>query len=123
MSAVATVDSAYAFTAASYAIILTRTLLRRLKHEKYIPDDYLMFFSMLFAALSTACYPISVNTSLAAMPGLGLKTHKLTEEKIYYGTILTVHGDPKTLTPEQIQHGSLYSESCRQTIDSDTPHS
>lgn len=62
-SAAAVVDSAYAFTAASYAIIVTRTLLRRFKHESFLPDDYLMFFSMIFAALNTACYPISVNTS------------------------------------------------------------
>ncbi|KAF8865719.1 hypothetical protein BDZ45DRAFT_372901 [Acephala macrosclerotiorum] len=81
-SAAAVVDSAYAFTAASYAIILTRTLLRRLKHESFLPDDYLMFFSTVFATLDTACYPIS----------------------IYYGTILTVHDDPEKLTLEQIQY-------------------
>lgn len=63
MSAVATVDSAYAFTAASYVIILARTLLRRLKHEKLLLDDYLMLFSMVFYAFNTAAYPITVSVA------------------------------------------------------------
>lgn len=61
MSAVAAVDSAYALTAASYAIILTRILLRRLKHERLLSDDYLMLFSMVFYALNTTSWPITVS--------------------------------------------------------------
>lgn len=63
MSAVATVDSAYALTAASYAIILTRILLRRLKHERFLSDDYLMLFAMVFYALNTAAWPITVSNN------------------------------------------------------------
>ena len=58
----ATVDSAYALTAASIAIILSRALLRRLRREKFQPDDYLMLFAIVFYAMNTAVYPIVVNS-------------------------------------------------------------
>ncbi|KUJ20068.1 uncharacterized protein LY89DRAFT_731303 [Mollisia scopiformis] len=86
MSAVATVDSAYAFTAASYAIILTRTLLRRLKHERLLPDDYLILSAMIFYAFNTAVYPITA----------------------FYGTNLTTK-DPKSLSPNELEHGMTTS--------------
>jgi hypothetical protein len=99
MSAVATVDSAYVLTAASYAIILTRILLRRLKHEKLLLDDYLMLLSIVFYALNTASCPITVcNASIFG----GLVN--LTLKQNYYGTSLTVR-NPKSLTPEQLEQG------------------
>lgn len=61
MRAVTTVESAYAFTAASFIIILFRTLLRKLNHEKLLPDDYLMVFSIIFYAVNTAVYALTVS--------------------------------------------------------------
>jgi hypothetical protein len=59
---VMTVDSAYILTALSYTIIAGRTLLRRLKHEKFQPDDYLMLFATLLYAMNTAVYPVAVSS-------------------------------------------------------------
>jgi hypothetical protein len=61
---VMTVDSAYVLTALSYTIIACRTLLRRLKHEKFHPDDYLMLFATLLYAVNTAVYPVVVSNSV-----------------------------------------------------------
>lgn len=57
----ATVDSAYVLTALAYVIILTRLALRRLKHERFKVDDYLMGLAMVFYALNTAVYPVAVS--------------------------------------------------------------
>jgi hypothetical protein len=56
----ATIDIAYALTAISYIIILTRLALRRFKHESFTVDDWLMGFSMILYFFNTAAYPISV---------------------------------------------------------------
>lgn len=40
--------------------------------------------------------------------------HRLTDEQIYYGTILTVHKDPKTMTADRIEHGTLYFDTLRE---------
>ncbi len=59
-STTATVNGAYVLTAFSYLIILTRLAFRRLKHEAFTVDDYLMAFGMVLYALFTASYPMSV---------------------------------------------------------------
>lgn len=61
---VMTVDSAYVLTALSYTIIACRTLLRRLKHEKFHHDDYLMLFATFLYAINTAVYPVVVSYSV-----------------------------------------------------------
>lgn len=58
-----TLDIAYTLTAASYTIIATRTLLRRLNHERFQIDDYLMLFATIFYAFDTACYPIAASAN------------------------------------------------------------
>lgn len=56
-STIPTVVSAYVLTAISYVIIVTRVVLRRLKHQSLKPDDYLMLIGMVFYAFITAVYP------------------------------------------------------------------
>ncbi|CZT50163.1 uncharacterized protein RSE6_11103 [Rhynchosporium secalis] len=60
----AIVNSAIAFTAASLIIILFRIFLRRLQHDKFLPDDWLMLISIIFYLFFTATYPIMVRASL-----------------------------------------------------------
>lgn len=57
-----TVNSAVALTAASFLVILSRTVLRRLKHETFVPDDWLMLGSIVFYIVFTATYPVVVCT-------------------------------------------------------------
>jgi hypothetical protein len=59
----AIVAAAYALTAASFLIILSRILLRRLKHEAFKPDDYLMLFATVLYAVFTAAFVIAVSVS------------------------------------------------------------
>ncbi len=58
-----TLNVAFTLTAASYTIIATRTLLRRMNHEKFQIDDYLMLFATIFYAFDTASYPIAACAS------------------------------------------------------------
>jgi len=57
----ATVDSAYVLTVASVLIILSRTILRQLKHEAFKLDDYLMLLAIVLAGFNCAVYPITVS--------------------------------------------------------------
>jgi hypothetical protein len=59
----AIVNSAAFLTAIAYAVVLFRTVLRRLKHEKFAPDDYVMLVALLLYTINTASYPIIVSTS------------------------------------------------------------
>lgn len=58
----AVVDVAVFLTAIAYAIVLFRTILRRLKHEKYELDDYVMLAALVFYTVNTVSYPIIVST-------------------------------------------------------------
>jgi hypothetical protein len=60
-SKAAVVDGAYSLAAASFLIILIRTLLRRLKHQSFKPDDYLMLIAIVLFAVNTAAYPLAVS--------------------------------------------------------------
>lgn len=62
----ATVDGAYVLTALAYAIILIRLALRRLKHERFKIDDYLMAAAMVLYGLNTAAYPMAVNPHISS---------------------------------------------------------
>jgi len=59
----AIVNSAAFLTAIAYSIVLLRTVLRRLKHEKFEPDDYVMLFALLLYTINTISYPIIVSIS------------------------------------------------------------
>ena len=59
----AIVDSACLLTAVAYSIVLFRIILRRLKHEKLEPDDYIILFALIFYTITTASYPIIVSVS------------------------------------------------------------
>jgi hypothetical protein len=59
----AIVDSAVFLTALAYATVLFRTVLRRLKHEEFEADDYVMLVALLFYTINTASYPIIVGAS------------------------------------------------------------
>ncbi|KAH6684546.1 hypothetical protein B0J14DRAFT_646453 [Halenospora varia] len=69
---VAVVGVAYALTGVSFLIILSRMLLRRIKHEAYLIDDFVMLASLGLYAVFTAVSPIAYynGTSIAAVdPG------------------------------------------------------
>jgi len=55
-----TVDAAYLLTLLSFLIILSRTLFRRLKHEAFKPDDYLMLASTAIYAAYTGTFIVAV---------------------------------------------------------------
>ncbi|PVH79803.1 hypothetical protein DL98DRAFT_589015 [Cadophora sp. DSE1049] len=55
-----TVNSAIALTAAAFLIILSRAFLRKLKHENFLPDDWLMMVSIVFYVVFTATFPAVV---------------------------------------------------------------
>lgn len=57
----ATVGVAYALTGVSFFIIISRTILRRLKHEDQLLDDYLMLGSIVFYAIASATNPVAVS--------------------------------------------------------------
>jgi hypothetical protein len=57
----AIVDSACLLTALAHSIVLFRTILRRLKHEKLEPDDYLSLVALIFYTVTTASYLIIVS--------------------------------------------------------------
>lgn len=59
----AVVNSAIALTAASFLIVLSRTFLRRLKHERFLPDDWLMLVSIWIYVVFTTTYPDVVRIS------------------------------------------------------------
>ncbi len=55
------VNAAFALTVLSYVIILSRTFFRRLKHEAFKPDDYLMLVSMVIHAAYTGTFIVAVS--------------------------------------------------------------
>ena len=55
------VNAAFALTGLSYLIILSRTLFRRLKHETFKPDDYLMLVSTAIYAAYTGTFIVAVS--------------------------------------------------------------
>jgi hypothetical protein len=57
----AIVDAAAFLTAVAYTLTFFRAVLRRLKHEKFKPDDCLMVVALLFYTISTASYSIVVS--------------------------------------------------------------
>ena len=59
------VDAAYVLTVLSYLIILSRTLFRRLKHETFKPDDYLMLASAAIYAAYTGTFIVAVSLAKA----------------------------------------------------------
>jgi hypothetical protein len=59
------VDAAYALTVLSYLIILSRTLFRRLKHEAFKPDDYLVLVSTALYAAYTGTFIVAVGVARA----------------------------------------------------------
>jgi hypothetical protein len=59
------VDAAYVLTILSFLIILARTLFRRLKHEAFKPDDYLMLASTTIYAAYTGTFIIAVSLTQA----------------------------------------------------------
>jgi hypothetical protein len=59
------VDAAYVLTILSYLIILARTLFRRLKHEAFKPDDYLMLASTAIYAAYTGTFIVAVSLTKA----------------------------------------------------------
>ncbi|PBP24880.1 ubiD family decarboxylase [Diplocarpon rosae] len=60
MDQVTTVNSALVLTALSILLILARLFLRRLKHESFVPDDWLMLAASLFYIGLTATRPTVV---------------------------------------------------------------
>ncbi|PBP22782.1 ubiD family decarboxylase [Diplocarpon rosae] len=60
MDQITTVNSALVLTALSILLILTRLFLRRLKHESFVPDDWLMLAGSLFYVGLTATRPTVV---------------------------------------------------------------
>lgn len=85
-----TVNSAYGLTAASYAIILLRTVLRRLEHHSLKHDDYLMLLAVIFYAINTAVYLIAVwngNNMTVKNPT------KLTQEQMNQIADVTIMGE------------------------------
>lgn len=59
----AVVDLGYGFTAISVIMVVLRTCIRPLNHEKYKIDDYAMIGSMILLAAITATNPLVVRTS------------------------------------------------------------
>jgi hypothetical protein len=59
------VDAAYVLTILSCLIILARTLFRRLKHEAFKPDDYLMLASTAIYAAYTGTFIVAVSLAKA----------------------------------------------------------
>jgi hypothetical protein len=55
------VGAAYFLTAASFTVILSRILFRRLKHEAFKPDDYLMLSATVLYAIYTAAFIVAVS--------------------------------------------------------------
>ncbi|KAH9217593.1 hypothetical protein DL95DRAFT_459197 [Leptodontidium sp. 2 PMI_412] len=108
----AVVNSAIALTAASFLIILSRTFLRRLKHEKSLPDDWLMLVSIIFYVVFTATYPIVVRT-----PGCGDTWKRSTRERSWlmgceqvYNGINTTQTEPDKLTDDAVVRITLGSK-------------
>jgi hypothetical protein len=97
----ATVGVAYALTGVSFFIIISRSILRRLKHEDLLLDDYLILLSTVFYAMSTATNPIAVGGGR-----LTLIAHTLTCEQYFNGTNIRVE-QVRRLLPDEIQHGKL----------------
>jgi hypothetical protein len=64
------VNAAFALTVLSYLIILSRTLFRRLKHEAFKPDDYLILASMVIYAAYTGTFIVAVS-----LPCTGSEPH------------------------------------------------
>ena len=60
------VNSAIALTAAAFLIILLRIFLRILKHERFLPDDWLMIVSIAFYVAFTATFPAVIRTSVTS---------------------------------------------------------
>ncbi|KAG4432288.1 hypothetical protein IFR05_012236 [Cadophora sp. M221] len=88
----AVVNSAIALTAASFLIILSRTFLRRLKHEKFQPDDWLMLVSIIFYVVFTSTYPAVVYNGINTTQ---TEPDKLTDdavERITLGSKLVLIG-------------------------------
>jgi uncharacterized membrane protein len=59
------VEAAYALTVLSCLIILSRILFRRLKHEAFKPDDYLMLASTVLYAAYTGTFIVGVSLGCA----------------------------------------------------------
>ncbi|KAE9374159.1 hypothetical protein N431DRAFT_464446 [Stipitochalara longipes BDJ] len=69
-----TVDATYLLTVLSFLIILSRTLFRRLKHEAFKPDDYLILASTAIYAAYTGTFIVAAyhgtNISQTKLKGL-----------------------------------------------------
>ncbi|KAH8682959.1 hypothetical protein BGZ60DRAFT_524302 [Tricladium varicosporioides] len=84
---IAVVGVAYALTGVSFFIILSRMLLRRMKHEAYLIDDFVMLASLGIYIVFTAVSPVA----------------------FYNGASIAVV-DPGQLSPDQIRHVILGSQ-------------
>ena len=58
---IATVNTAYVLAALSLIIVILRFIVRRLNHQRYKVDDYIMLASMALLAVFTATYPVVVS--------------------------------------------------------------
>jgi len=65
--AATTISSAYALMAISFVVVITRLVLRRLKHEQFTIDDYIMMFAVILYAIDTATYPVAVSPLVECM--------------------------------------------------------
>lgn len=68
----ATLGSAYALTATSFLIILSRIYLRKVKNEPFRLDDWIMLAAMPLYFVNTACYQVIIprGSNLVAHPEL-----------------------------------------------------
>ncbi|KAF4635568.1 hypothetical protein G7Y89_g2509 [Cudoniella acicularis] len=96
---VAVVGVAFALTGVSFLIIISRTILRRLKHEEYLLDDFVMLASVVLYAVYTAVFPIAVNDCQNLW-----HRHHADALQYYNGTNFAAI-DPGELSPHQIQRG------------------
>ena len=65
--AAATISSAWALMAVSFAVIVARLVLRRLKHEQFTIDDFIMMFAVILYAVNTGTYPVAVNSLMECL--------------------------------------------------------
>jgi len=116
-----TLATAYVLTVFSFLLIITRLILRLLKHQKFTADDYLMIVALIFHSVFTATYPNPVGNPTFPLKAFadsfnqvkngtnvsppGFSQLSLTS-RTNNGTAVSGGGDSSNLTPEYIASGT-----------------
>lgn len=92
--------TAYVVFSLVFLLTCTRFLLRRLKHERIYPDDWLMIVALVVLAGQTSSYPLFVSVFL---PLLSLRTFLICWQQIWSGDGINGSSPDETIADSKME--------------------